>query len=297
LAKKRRLPVIARVGVFSLIGLGVVIWILCTSKPFQQCVHEVKQKTAEQALPKRVSKISLSVGAYRECGGEFVHNNGEAVTAIFTVVLALSTIGLWGATRNLYEAGERQIKTSRQIAAIQARQTRASIREARRSADAATESGDTAKHAFSKLERPYVFLFGVRALESGDGFPFIKFSVANYGKTPAIIENFRALASITGEPEPPLRVDDRHPLFSSPIISAGERRDNLQQAADIPYRSTPLKEIVPRLDDPKNDLFLWMIINYRSPFTKGHETSACWRYDRNIDRFVQYGHEDYNHET
>ena len=39
----------------------------------------------------------------------WLERHGEAVIAAFTIVLALSTIGLWRATRKLYEAGEQQI--------------------------------------------------------------------------------------------------------------------------------------------------------------------------------------------
>ena len=42
--------------------------------------------------------------------------HGEAVIAAFTIVLALSTIGLWRATRKLYEAGEQQIAAVGDIA-------------------------------------------------------------------------------------------------------------------------------------------------------------------------------------
>ena len=36
-------------------------------------------------------------------------DNDKAVVAAFTIVLALSTIGLWLATNKLWEAGERQL--------------------------------------------------------------------------------------------------------------------------------------------------------------------------------------------
>jgi len=44
-----------------------------------------------------------------------------------------------------------------------------------------------------------------------------------------------------------------------------------------------------------NEFFFWVIINYSGPFSKGHETSACWRWDDNSHRLVL--HEEYNHQT
>jgi len=46
----------------------------------------------------------------------WLERHGEAVIAAFTIVLALSTIGLWRATRKLYEAGEQQIAAVGDIA-------------------------------------------------------------------------------------------------------------------------------------------------------------------------------------
>lgn len=42
--------------------------------------------------------------------GEWVDAHNGALTAIFTIVLAVSTIFLWWATKGLYEAGEKQLE-------------------------------------------------------------------------------------------------------------------------------------------------------------------------------------------
>jgi hypothetical protein len=52
-----------------------------------------------------------------------------AAVAVLTWYLCKATIGLRESTDKLWDAGERQIKTSRKVAAIQARQTRQAIRE------------------------------------------------------------------------------------------------------------------------------------------------------------------------
>jgi hypothetical protein len=50
------------------------------------------------------------LNTYKGCIGHFSHENADPIIAGFTVVLAVSTILLWMATRSLYEAGERQLK-------------------------------------------------------------------------------------------------------------------------------------------------------------------------------------------
>src|SRR5262249_18115990 len=44
---------------------------------------------------------------FLHCEGEFLHGNSEAIIAIFTVVLALSTILLWMATSDVVNSAER----------------------------------------------------------------------------------------------------------------------------------------------------------------------------------------------
>ena len=148
------------------------------------------------------------------------------VVADFTAVLALSTIILWIVT---WQAGIRQSRDMKaSIAAAEKAAMGAMI-----GARAAQKSADVSEKAFSNLERPYIFAFGIQRLEAdteyAGGFePFVTYNVANYGKTPAIIENVRAGFSISKSyPDGPTRVDETHSLLISPILEAGEKREKL----------------------------------------------------------------------
>jgi hypothetical protein len=77
--------------------------ILESSSTFQQCIHTTKNKEGEYATQKGVAKIAKIYSIRRDCLGLFLHKNGEAITAAFTVILALSTIALWWSTRKLWE--------------------------------------------------------------------------------------------------------------------------------------------------------------------------------------------------
>jgi len=224
-------------------------------------------------------------------------DNDKAVVAGFTIVLAISTIGLWLATIDLYRAGERQIEFLRESSEAQSRDMQASIA-------AAQKSADTAEKAFTNLERPYIFIYSPSKLQlDPEAIPFddeptvlANYQVANYGKTPAIIENVRAglEANDTGFPEPPIRVDEDQELFRVAIIPPGYSYSLPQNAAyGIDFH---VQGALAHVQDLKGkELFLYVIINYRGAFTAGHETSACWRYDEETDSLIQYGHDDYNY--
>lgn len=82
--------------------------------------------------------------------------HGEAVTAAFTIVLAISTIGLWSSTRKLWEAGEKQIEV------------------ARISAESAKKSAEVAERAFSHSRTP---AFGFSCEKVSDIKPGVRFGV------------------------------------------------------------------------------------------------------------------------
>ena len=72
-------------------------------------------------------------------GFEFFDKHSEAVTALFTIVLAISTIGLWSATRRLWLSGEKQIRFAQAAATaatLSASAAQASVDEARKTAQA-----------------------------------------------------------------------------------------------------------------------------------------------------------------
>jgi len=74
-----------------------------------------------------------------ECRSFWERSTSDPV-AFFTLVLAISTIGLWSATVFLYRAGEKQSGHARRSAAIQSRDMQASIKVAQQSADVAKQA-------------------------------------------------------------------------------------------------------------------------------------------------------------
>lgn len=186
----------------------------------------------------------------------------------------------------------------------QLRYMRKGVDDAAVAAKAAQQSADTARDAFTKLERPYIYIFGATGLEidlsQEDLFYSLKYSIANYGKTPASITGAYISISVGLLPQEPLPVGVWHNFMVLPILIPGERRNDVEEglpdkieigeAADENSPPHP----VPELSDDKA-FFLWVKIKYSGPFSEGHETSTCWQWDRKSERLILYGGEEYNY--
>jgi hypothetical protein len=113
-------------------------------------------------------------------GGPFISSliwfrglfDSETVIAAFTVILAISTIGLWRSTDKLWDAGERQIRLSRSTAAVQARNTRRQLK--------------LSQSATERQLQAYLSIMKGRIWDVEIGKkPTVKFRIGNAGQTPA----------------------------------------------------------------------------------------------------------------
>lgn len=224
----------------------------------------------------------------------------------FTLLLFFAAVGQIG----LFVWQLRLIRKSLDDAKIAADAATIAARAAKRSAIASVTQAKIARDTLTKVQRPWIFVFGVKFLETRNDVagitPFVEYTVANYGQTPAIVLNMGASFSENQiDPGVPLRVDDDHPILVAPILEPDKVHHNLKEL--IPENFIPedlgimidlatgTTHPIPRIADGEN-LFFKVIIEYRGAFTKGHVTSACWRYSRTNNHFVQYGHADYNYE-
>jgi hypothetical protein len=146
--------------------------------------------------------LSLIISA-----GDFFDSHDKGIVAAFTVILAISTIGLWLATISLFRSGENQIRSSRQIASIQARQTRQQL--------------SLARQEFISSHRPRIILRDVH-LEGRQVF----YMLVNTGDTDATIVESWILGEFVpdGTPIRPLR-SPGHDDLGKLALAAGETRD------------------------------------------------------------------------
>jgi len=182
--------------------------------------------------------------------------------------------------------------------AIQAGFLSKTLGATKEAADAAKKSADVAEKALTLVERPYVFVHSISKFHMSKNInPAITYEVANFGKTPAIIQCAQAaLENIESNLCTVLEVDRRHTLVSVPVLSAGEVRQKIEEEipANMVNFITTEKGFTPDLKHGE-DLFFRVIIQYRGPFTEGHESSFCWTYNTHTNYFEPYGHEEYNY--
>jgi hypothetical protein len=114
----------------------------------------------------------------------FLEHHDKSVVGGFTIVLAISTIGLWLATNKLWSAGERQLELLGQTAADQSREMQHSIRVAISAVKVAHKS-----NVFIFAQRPRLTwkLHGHGYIEPrSDGKIYLQVTgeLTNVGKTP-----------------------------------------------------------------------------------------------------------------
>lgn len=188
----------------------------------------------------------------------------------------------------------------------QLRYMRKGMTDAAAAATASVAQAKIAGETQRDLQRPYIFVFGVHRLgRDTDGDWFIEYTVANYGSIPAIIEDVFVgfETSEDGEPARPPRASDDHNLLTSPILAGSERRQPFREyiprqlitgsiMADFPD-GTP-RSISPEFIEGI-DVFFRVVIQYRGPFTRGHETAAMWLVRTGLGDLVPRGDQEYNY--
>jgi hypothetical protein len=180
-------------------------------------------------------------------------------------------------------------------------------RAAKRSAVATVAQAKITRDSVISIQRPYIFAFDVHRLERrGDSDWIVKYSAANYGTIPAVIEDvfvgFETNEQTT-RPEPN-RASDDHGLFTSPILASNEMRPHFVEHLPSEFLTGV---IIVVLSDGEGDereadrpeiadgISFRIVIRYRGPFTRGHETSAMWRVRTGLGDLIPHGGNEKNY--
>ncbi len=193
------------------------------------------------------------------------HNS--LVTAIATVVLTISTVMLWKATRDTAKIAEQTLRD---------------------------------------LERPYIFVseFAWTAVNDrqeylGDlDYITLKYTVSNEGKIPAIIDHVWSHISVGTSPD---IVGTSSISRQIQILPPGNRwetsdsvhESNMEAKTVIEYGGCVEYRIPRHLAD--ESVFFQCVITYHGPFTSGHETSACLRCEDILLSFEEIGGAKFNY--
>src|SRR4051812_25638922 len=96
-----------RVWLLTVVTLVVSIVVLLSGS-FQECVAHIPNSAAYQQNPKGLPYFLYVLFSFFGCTGPFIHENSEAIIAVFTIVLAFSTIALWDETKRLRLGADQQ---------------------------------------------------------------------------------------------------------------------------------------------------------------------------------------------
>jgi hypothetical protein len=302
----------------SWVLIALCFFVLCLvaaeTDVFQECMNHSYYESSDHEPPKGFAVIISQLGWTQRCGGEFLIKDGEGITAFFTLVLGIATIGLWFSTRDLWKAGERQLRATRQAAL-------ASIV----SAKAAKKSAAVAERSLNDLERPWIFVHlapdlknppeqpsaaegtiypVVRMTDPSDEIPLAVFDIANHGRMPAIIEGCwielgRAEIVGTGADIETGLVRDE---FQG-AIGPGEKRENLFVDCPAGREYGVVVNIITGESHPvptvgQDEIFVfYILIRYVDVAGGRHASSFCWRFDTGVNYWVQFGGDQYNYQN
>jgi cell division protein FtsL len=160
---------------------------------------------------------------------------------------------------------------------------------ARRAANASIRQARIAEAALTQVERPYIFIWGMFShapkatftSTTGVGLPVViqdnaafVYSVSNRGKLAAVVETVLIACGYENNGRcPPLIIIGDHKFVQMPILSPEKDIENITH--NVAWRELDRANPSPEFRD---GLIFRVVIYYRGPFTKGHETSQCWQW-------------------
>lgn len=87
----------------AFLTVAIFLFIAASTDAFQECMNHRYYESSDYEPPKGFAYIVSLLSWTQACSGEFLTKDGEAITAFFTFVLSVSTIGLWISTKNLWQ--------------------------------------------------------------------------------------------------------------------------------------------------------------------------------------------------
>jgi hypothetical protein len=93
-----------------LIAFVVALWAIGQSEHFHNCIDNAQYKAAQETKQKKLSDVPITLLMRERCWGDYVDRYGNGIIAVFTIVLAGSTIGLWFVTNRTLAHAENTAK-------------------------------------------------------------------------------------------------------------------------------------------------------------------------------------------
>jgi hypothetical protein len=194
----------------------IVWWGVSGSEKFRECIHTMKRQDSFHTIHDEMHLLAAATARARlnaTCAFIAAGENGEAITALSTFILAAFTFTLWRATSGMLRVTESQEE------------------HVRISAEAAHKSAVVAEKTLTDLNRPYLFVHVISFVppnpdSTGESVSQPNFSLGytNHGRTPAVLQESWLDVNIDARTPPPDNYLDS--IFSSidenHVVSAGE---------------------------------------------------------------------------
>lgn len=167
-------------------------------------------------------------------------------------------------------------------------------------AKAAVDAAQQQAENYLRLERPYLYIFNIKGpvhiTDVEDPYYTLEYSVANYGKTPARVHEVLISRGFGIVPTKPT-INGWY-YWYSPLLLSGERNDKLDislpESISVDLDGDENGQWLSFQEPDGEHFFVRIIAKYSGPFSANHETSACWRWDK--DRFRLHGGDDMNYQ-
>ena len=229
--------------------------VVCLSDAFQQCMNQSYYAGPYYEPPKGIAQIVATLGWSKVCTGKFLKEDGEAITAFFTLVVGFFTAALWLSTRALWQV-----------------------------------TNDTLAHAERTSVRELRAYISIKEIEMAQfrGPSMLSINSPN-GNFPGEIQNYRISASLENGGQTPirngfvninhvLRVGDLPKDFSFPDGKKTERAAiGARGGFSTPGIFIPISD-VQTVVAKTNRLFVWGWIDYDDVFegTVRRRTEFCF---------------------
>ena len=255
----------ARPYILGLLLLCLIVWLFDSSQLFQSCVSEGENRARDETLQNKISILVGEFWVYRRCLGMYVIERNAGIIALFTVILAISTILLWVVTNK------------------------------------AAEAAKAAAEHIPRVERAFVFFDDASSDNITDpkGQPIIiKYSYRNCGRTTAILSRIQIGAKYfeSGFPEGDNFTfgDGKLP---APLILGPVKAD-----FDNDVQLWITGEEYEKAKSGIGRIFFWGKLTYSDVFrnnheTDNHETALCSEWLFSQSRFVISNHYKLNYYT
>src|ERR1700674_3333670 len=181
----------------AVVFLAVFLLIEKEASPFfQNCISQGSGDESTKTGDKSNSSIGSVIVLYAQCSGRFTDGHGAGITALFTIILAVSTILLWVVTNKAAEAAK---DAAEYIPVVEGAHVYVVIKE------------DEISNHLQMIGRP----------ETDPDFTLrIRVALKNFGKTPAFVERFNARLSLVSAKKPIFGPEAR--IQPNTIIGAGD---------------------------------------------------------------------------